>query len=164
MGLIDNAVSYLLRPQVVEHQNPGMDFGPFSTPRTDASVDKAIDKIEGRYGHLGEWDREISGRDMLNVFRAARDYGQITQQEWNQIKDWVSKNYDRLSPEAEAMFSEMDAHIQRNGQGQLHGPHDPVIDGRQLAAMMGHMEQLSRPPVEFMSHPLYRVADGFDID
>jgi hypothetical protein len=130
---------------------------------SDTSVDAGIQAAKAKLGDDGSLAgglRKLTGdgpkldqNDILNLARSANDYGQITAQEWDQIKGFVQENSNRLTPEARQAFETLDIAVQNVGANKQPG-FDPingvVIKGDQLKAVMASFEppaQRARIPV-----------------
>jgi hypothetical protein len=123
-------ITHLL-PLNVELQAPGRWPG---LPQ-DASVNKVLDRLDA----LG--NGAVSGQDLLDLLGAATDYGALSSQEWRTIRDWVRHNFQKLSPEAERIFTKLDEVIQAKGLFASISAR-PVLSGDDLSAVMGQLPQL----------------------
>lgn len=76
---------------------------PCPQPR-DASADAALQKLDQQPG-------PISGQDMAKAIKTGTEDldGQGANQEYNQFKDWVTQNGDKMSPEAKEVWNVYDA-------------------------------------------------------
>ena len=115
---------------------------------TDASVDDALRQLEGSKKD------GVSEQEMRDLLEKGRDYGQITEREYSQIRRWVQANYNSLSPEARKIFEKFDAAMQAaGGAGTAHKHHGTgdkvVLEGAKLDQLMNDIEGVgkhSAPP------------------
>jgi hypothetical protein len=92
-----------------EIQNRGSIAALLGRGGTDASVDAAIAKLDGSKAD------GVSKEELLELLKSGGDYGQLTEREYNAIRQWVEKNSSRLSPEAKEAFGKFDAAVQQAG-------------------------------------------------
>jgi hypothetical protein len=111
---------------------------------TDASIDRAL-------AALPQGNRPVSAFDLLQVLRAACDYGQITEREWQQISKWVAQNRGRLSPDAQRMFDETAAVIHSVPPQTQFARDTVVLGGADSSRLRAHLERMTtialQPPI-----------------
>jgi hypothetical protein len=106
--------------------------------REDASLDPILKRLDAIK------NSGISGQDMLDLLKAATDYGQLSSQEWQTIGRWAKEHYAQLSPEAQQMFTKLDETIQRKGMFALIDG-SGVLAGDELDRVMAQIEGLASP-------------------
>jgi hypothetical protein len=126
--------------EIRDNKNVGMEDGHVENHSFDLSTRDSLNLMNQRKAE----GKQVTGKDMDAVIKNAADSGQITREEWMDLREWVTANYDSLSPEAKAKFDKLDTAIQTAGQpvGWFDGKHDgktrndAVIKGPELKTLI----------------------------
>jgi hypothetical protein len=129
--------------EIRDNSNVGMDGG-IENHSFDLSTRDAINLMNQRKAE----GKPITGDDMKAVIKNLADSGQITREEWMDLREYVTKNYDSLSPEAKATFDKLDTALQNSGNqvgwkdGLMDGGtrFDAVIKGPELKTLLDSID------------------------
>ena len=127
-----------------------MNNSPFGLFASDASVGARLARLD-QSKRTG-----VGAQDLLDLVKAASDYGQLTRGEWANIHDWVQKNSQHLSADAHQLFAKLDQVIQERGGGS------PTAGDRISQRMRGTAgaTALNGPELENVLAELERMAAG----
>jgi hypothetical protein len=127
------------KAELRDGSNVGMDGG-IHNHSFDLSTRDAINLMNQRKAE----GKPVTGDDMKAVIKNLADSGQITREEWMDLREYVTANYDSLSPEAKAAYDKLDTALQAGGNqvgwfdGKFDGKtrNDAVVKGTQLKTLL----------------------------
>jgi hypothetical protein len=131
------------KTEIRDNSNVGMDGG-IENHSFDLSTRDAINLMNQRKAE----GKPVTGDDMKAVIKNLADSGQITREEWMDLREYVTKNYDSLSPEAKATFDKLDTALQTAGNqvgwkdGLMDGGtrFDAVVKGPELKTLLDSID------------------------
>ncbi len=85
--------------------------GPIENHSYDVTTQDSLNLLNSRK----DSGTKVSADDMDQVIRNAGDLGQVTREEYMDLREWVTKNWESLSPEAKEKWHKMDAAMQKGG-------------------------------------------------
>jgi hypothetical protein len=132
------------KEEIRDGNNVGMEDGKIENHSYDLSARDAINLMQQRKAE----GKPVTGDDMKDIFKALADSGQITREEWMDLREYVTANYNNLSPEAKAAFDKFDTAIQDKGNkvGWFDGKKDgatradAVFKGADLKAFLDGLD------------------------
>jgi hypothetical protein len=157
----------------------------------DASVTQAIGQLQDKINRVslasGQFG-QVSNDDLVRLLESTSDNGKLTRQEYDQIRQFIHGNLDRLSPEARTLWQKVELTLDKQvagptGLGAIaSAPHAAIlkdadlvqffVELRQEAAKKGSTNQAAeaaaeRPNPDGFGIPLQAFsalnnADGFD--
>ena len=139
-----------VEPQNTRYENTSSG-GKVANGWSDISVDSGLEEANRRINYVRDPVNAARGakfndEDFLKLVRTAGDYGQVTAQEWDQIKDFMIANHRQFSPEAMKMFETLDIAVQdigASGAANFDPINGVVIGGDALNTVMGTLGQIA---------------------
>ncbi len=116
-----------------ESTNSVNNYASYENHSYDVSTQATLKKFD----KLAKDGKQIGGKDMDEAIANAADGGQITREEYMDLREWVEKNYDKLSPEARAKWDALDKKVQASsGEPTWNNRHEVVLSGKEVDELL----------------------------